>query len=303
MSRFEIHGLQVDSELPIAALPGNRALPAAVRVVQGPRDTGTPVVGDPVAGAGGSYSIWRTGSDFLLRFSGIADFVVSGSRVEVRLEEGADAGIASLLLSGNALALVLMARQELVLHAAAVETRGGAVAFVGSSGAGKSTSAGLVCSTGCPLVTDDVLRVIPDAAGAVCFRGSPELRLRPGARRLAELLAGWDARESVDGRLVMRHPTMTALSSLPLRALLIARWDTDCAERGPSVERVRGANAVLELVRHPRLLGWRDPTVTARVTRQLAALARSVPVFRWRLQPDMIAADCAARVREVVDSL
>ncbi len=70
-----------------------------------------------------------------------------------------------VLLAGNLLAIVLGLRGAAVLHASAVELNGAAIAFVGPTGAGKSTAAALLCAAGGAIVGDDAARV-EDREGA-----------------------------------------------------------------------------------------------------------------------------------------
>lgn len=64
----------------------------------------------------------------------------------------------------------------------AEEVGGRAVAFIGSSGIGKTTLKALCCAAGARLVTDDVLRVEPRDGEGWCFHGTCTLRLRPAHR-------------------------------------------------------------------------------------------------------------------------
>ncbi|MRR12527.1 hypothetical protein EG835_08705, partial [bacterium] len=61
----------------------------------------------------------------------------------------------------RALPFALALRGHVVLHASAVEAGGGAVAFVGESGIGKSTLARELGALGCRVLSDDLLRVEP----------------------------------------------------------------------------------------------------------------------------------------------
>ena len=64
-------------------------------------------------------------------------------------------------LVGPVLSFVLRLRGDFALHASAIATPSGAVAFAGPHGAGKSTTAAAFGRLGFPVVTDDILRITP----------------------------------------------------------------------------------------------------------------------------------------------
>ena len=89
--------------------------------------------------------------------------------MRVHADPDADDGVPSLFL-GGALAAAVALRGACVLHASAVQTENLVIAFVGSSGMGKTTVAALCCASGARLVTDDVLRVTAEQGRAWCFQ-------------------------------------------------------------------------------------------------------------------------------------
>lgn len=298
MTRYSLHGLEVESEIEIAAKAGRPTVPADVTVRLA---RGLPPSTDdlPEAASTRGYYIWRVTNGFLVRFPGVGVFVVRSTEILAYPDDSSHSELVSIIVGGNVLALCLLARHELVLHAAAVCLDETAVAVVGSSGMGKSTLAGLLCATGAELVTDDVLRVAAGESPIACFAGSPELRLRPQASTLSTLLAAWPSRHSVDGRLVLRSPSATA-GKLPLASVFIPQ---PTEELGLEVDAVRlsGAQALIELLRHPRVLGWTDSGVLALLTREVATLARAVPVFRLRFRPGLpFDLGTAAKLRRVL---
>jgi hypothetical protein len=83
------------------------------------------------------------------------------------------------LVLAQVLPLAAVLRGMDVLHASAVAIAGRAVAFLGASGAGKTTLAGRIAARGAPLVTDDVLAL--DLAGAAvrAHHGGAVARIDP----------------------------------------------------------------------------------------------------------------------------
>jgi hypothetical protein len=224
------------------------------------------------------YTATATEAGFTVRCHGSADFHISRDFRSIRchFQPGVDSELASLLLRGTVAAFVLQMNGVCLLHASAVAVEGSTVAFVGSSGMGKSTLCALACADGATLVADDVLRV-DFGSELVCTGDASEIRLRPAALPIVE---GFDPRPTVrttgDGRVAVR-PLRVDQAGRRLAAIVIpVPSKNPCAV---SVNRVAGAEAVLRLAEHPRIHGWRHPPVLETTFRQLAEIARRVPVF------------------------
>lgn len=279
--KLELHGLVFDSDIAFVAHnpPAGATPDVTIR-----RSTRTfPDSGEILASLEPGYRIVRDAGSYYLRFLDACDFGIShdGTRIEVTSAPGADPELVSLLLGGGGLSLAMMLRDLNVLHASAVELEPGVgVAFVGSSGMGKSTVAGAVCAAGGALVTDDVLRVAPGPRGVRYFRGSPELRLRGNAEALVELIPASGRRRTCDARVAVRvergvRPTGT-LDAIVVPCL-------GAVPRGLEMRRLPDAEAVLMLLKHPRFPGWRNRDWGAWHLRHAAALARTLPVFEASL--------------------
>jgi hypothetical protein len=230
---------------------------------------------------GASSSLTAQARGYTLRIHGRADFELDASLrlMRVHLAHDAEEEIASLLME-SALATVLALSGQCVLHASAVQTDGRAVGFMGSSGMGKTTLAAQCCAAGARILSDDVLRVEVADGRAWCFSGSSELRLRAAAAELAASLTASARRSTVDERQAVRPPA-AAPGRHPIGALVVPICDRDL-ERA-RIERLRGPDAVRELVRFPRTLGWIDGERARRDFAVLAALAELVPVYRATL--------------------
>lgn len=108
--------------------------------------------------------------------------VRQGREITLDPRPGTDSDVLRLYLLGPALALLLHQRGLLVLHASAVALDGGAAAFLGYAGRGKSTTAATLHARGYPVLADDVVAVdlsTPEAPGAL--PGFPQLKLWPDA--------------------------------------------------------------------------------------------------------------------------
>ncbi|MCB9103889.1 MAG: hypothetical protein H6633_06545 [Anaerolineales bacterium] len=95
----------------------------------------------------------------MLRFAGLADFYVAPDEQAIRCYPAAGIRLETIrhLLLDQVMPLVLSHQGKLVLHASAVQTPVGAIAFVGQTGRGKSTLAAAFAAQGFPLLTDDCL--------------------------------------------------------------------------------------------------------------------------------------------------
>lgn len=287
MRHYLAHGYHVTSDVELPLPPAEQQSSSDLFVSAGPpRD----IEIDPPAGevladfavpdVRAIHTFTRTATSISLRYYEFCDFEADRAltRVVGFPHTGVDPGVTAVLVAGGVLAVRLMLDGHLVLHASAVEVDGRALAVVGSSGMGKSTTATLMSAAGHPLVSDDVLRVDVSASDeVVVWPGAAETRLRDKAVDLAQLFSGPSrAYRTPDGRMAVRAPVVSA-APLPLGAVIIPVPTRDSS----SVEaiRVTGAAAHLELSRHPRVLGWREPRGLDRQFQLLGDLVDRVPIF------------------------
>jgi hypothetical protein len=282
--RYELHGLVVESPIP---LDGRRVDgPPDYRVVEGEaRDASNRPPGRLLAEYHqNELASWVVEDAYdparrTLRYGGICDVVVDrrDHAITVHLHPGADADLVPIIVGGSVLAHVLATEGEPCLHASAVETGGKVLAVPGLSGAGKTTLAAILCAAGARLVSDDVLRIRFAGEGAECFLGTGVLRLRANAAELAARFDGIERHMSADERICIAPPRPRS-SPIPLGAILLPRPSRDA--RRLDSRPLGPREALLELLRVPRLISWlggppiRDHFVAA------ARLANTVPVFR-----------------------
>lgn len=214
-----------------------------------------------------------------LRYEGVCAFEIDRGRKSVVAypEPGVDDEMCSLLLAGNVLAHLLSAAGELMLHASAVAVGGKALATIGTSGGGKSTLAAWLHRAGAEVVSDDALRVDIDGGAAYCHAGTRTLRLRRSSTPLAESGSSSAARQTVDGRLALRAPQPSA-SRFRLAAVLVPMQSREAEV--PEIERLTKRDALLELLRYPRVIGWQDAEVLRVAFVRAGRLAELVPVFK-----------------------
>ncbi|RIQ20482.1 hypothetical protein [Jiangella rhizosphaerae] len=227
------------------------------------------------------YTFTRTGDGgWMLRFYRTCDFVVApdARSVRVHVVEGADPGVAGILTAGALLSFLVTIRGHVVLHASAVHLGAGAVAFVGRSGMGKSTMATLMCAAGGALITDDVLRLDDDGDDRLaCRLGATELRLRKSAAELVEQFAvAPSSRLTSDARDALSVVTAQA-DRVPLAGIVFPLPDRE--RQAIELTRMGAMEALITLLRFPRLLGWTDPDILDRQFQQAGEIVERVPVF------------------------
>jgi hypothetical protein len=103
-------------------------------------------------------------TEFLLRLPGIATYYVhDGVEIVVHPDAGAPELDVRSYLMGNLFAVLCHQRGLLPLHASAIATPQGAVAFLGASGAGKSSIAAFLARRGHRILADDICLIDPAA--------------------------------------------------------------------------------------------------------------------------------------------
>lgn len=211
-------------------------------------------------------SFARLGSDYFLRFPEYADFLITSDGSEIRCHPAKkDIPQETLrhLLLDQVIPLLLSLRADLVLHGSAVLLPAGAIAFLGSSGHGKSTLAATFSTQNYPLLTDDFLVVKEKDERFMATPSYPGLRLwddvpteifgsvpelRPVAHYTVKKRFGPD-----NGRLPF------ASSPAPLAAaFVLASPEEDQNQTQVRLTRLSLRESFMELVKHAYLLRASD---------------------------------------------
>ncbi len=102
---------------------------------------------------------YRSGEGYVLRFPELADFEVSadGTRVVARPAPESDDVTVEHLYINQLVPLALSRQGQPAFHASVVAVDGGAIAFLGTTGMGKSTLAASFALEGTAFLTDDAL--------------------------------------------------------------------------------------------------------------------------------------------------
>jgi energy-coupling factor transporter ATP-binding protein EcfA2 len=229
-----------------------------------------------------------------LCYSEGVEFAVSdsGGDIRVRLSRPDLRDDAIAYLTGPVLGYILRLRGTLALHASVVSLGQSAIAFVGTNGAGKSTTAGAFACLNHHILSDDIAALRRSTAGWVVDRGHNQVHLWPESVALlhdgdlhAPLMPGsW-------GKHYMEPRVGAAPEQLPLRAIyVLAASESDQA----AIEPLSLREAILELLPNTFATDLLDERMRATEFQQLSDLVAEVPVKRLsrRKTPDQLIAVC-----------
>lgn len=174
--------------------------------------------------------------------------VRGGHEVVVIPALGVDDRLIRLYIVGTVMAVLLYQRGLLVLHASVVDVNGSAVAFLGKSGAGKSSTAAALHAHGYNIIADDVAAIKLGTGSATVFPGFPQIKLSQEAAvslgyDIESLLLLHPMEEKRGYRIRQEFPQ----APLPLKRIYVLAEDAAL-----DIEPLRLREAVIELVRHSR---------------------------------------------------
>ena len=222
----------------------------------------------------------RRDDGYLLRFPSYGDFFVSLDATEIRccpLPGIPEVTVRHLLLD-QVIPLVLSRHERIVLHASAVSTERGVIAFAGKSGQGKSTIALALAQNGCSLISDDclVLRggegswtALPSYPGVRLWQSTAEKLVRDGAGT-ADVAHYTSKRRVVDmdGLPFLTRPK-------PMRALFVLADDRPTI----SFERLEASRAFMAWTEFAYNLDIADTNFLCRHFETVGQLAAEVPAY------------------------
>ncbi len=274
LHHYMAYGLRMRSPiaLPFAPSPSapDQEPDVVIRVGAAPAALPAPVI---------KTKVWESApSAFLINVDGVARYLVTEGR-DILVEPcGSDHDVGVFLI-GSVFAALLQQRGVVTLHASAIETRAGAVLFLGSSGAGKSSLLAAMQQRGHAMLADDVTGVLLDSGGRpTALSAFPAMRLWADA--LDEL--GWQhrTRGRVRKGLEKYLAPVERFRATPL-AVCAAYMLTPSPGSGIEIEACARSTAFEHLLkctyrkRCMHGLGQRPAHFRA-----VAAMAGQVPVFR-----------------------
>ena len=181
MHHYSAYGLSIRSSLLLpeltSAAPGDQPDDVVIRIGRVRRR--------PPRLDSAGFGFWSAGDEACHVLEKVGAFLVrAGREIIVDRTPGVEDRLVRLSLLGPALGLLMHQRGLLVLHASVVADGSTAVAFLGSSGWGKSTIAGALYSKGYELVADDVAAIRLGPEGPSVLPGFPQVKIWPEAATL-----------------------------------------------------------------------------------------------------------------------
>ncbi|WP_216351284.1 hypothetical protein [Leptolyngbya sp. 'hensonii'] len=192
-------------------------------------------------------------------------------------------------LLGPILGFLLRLRGVICLHASAVVMGQGVAVFVGPAGAGKSTTAALFAHQGDPILSDDVVALLPQEEAFWVQPAYPYLRLWPSSVQLLygapdvlpPLTPNWEkcylALTQTDYRF-QQDP-------LPLRVIYLLRPRRDDL-MAPEIQPVAAAAALVDLIANTYGNSLLDKPMRAMEFQGLSRLVTQIPVRCLTAQAD-----------------
>jgi hypothetical protein len=245
---YSAYGLRIVSALPLPELVANEA----------PLDLGNngadvtihfgPVASLPLTADGTTKHVHATAKGVYLSWPEVGTFLVhDGREIVIDSTAAAEEHLRRLFILGPALAIVLQQRgQVAILHASVVAISGGAAAFVGVKGIGKSSLAAILHARGHNLVADDILAIDTNCNPPMALPGFPHLRLWPDA--IASLGHAPEALPRLRPELEKRsYPITDGFSStpVPLQCLYVLGYSSEL-----QIEPLQPQEALKELMAH-----------------------------------------------------
>ena len=230
--------------------------------------------------------IWRAAKGALLRiaYSKGPQFWLDGKRQNLWATWPATSSLEeiSTYLLGPVLGLLLRLRGITCLHASAIAFKNRCVAFVGSEGAGKSTTAAAFAKQGCAVLSDDIVALAEQEGTFHVMPAYPHLCLWPDSVKmlygapdaLPQLSPEWDKRRLALGGEGTRFEDRP----LPLGAIYIL--GDRRPEPAPCVENIGPQDALVSLVAETYANKILDRDLRAREFVVLGRLAMTVPIRR-----------------------
>ena len=224
---------------------------------------------------------YHTRDGYLLRFPGLADFEVSidGRKVVAYPVEGTDEATVEHLYINQLVPLALSRQGRPAFHASVVTMDGGAVAFLGKTGMGKSTLAASYALCDATFLTDDALIIEETVAGCRAMPSHASIRLWDDS---VEALVGDDVPQagsisySDKARLLAGDAlTFTDEPQLLLAAFVLEREDISEI----AIRSLAGMDRYMAWLENSFLLDVVDDDLLARHFEWTHRISSTVPTF------------------------
>ncbi|MFN2399114.1 MAG: hypothetical protein ABR543_10825 [Gemmatimonadaceae bacterium] len=290
MYSYVAYGTRIESYLALPQLtPAAPAGNSDVRVFTGP------LPGVPFASDDPAFRTEATTEGVWIRCGGVGTFLIrNGAEIVVDPDPSAADPVLRSYIVKAALAAVLHQRGRLILHASAVAVNGAALAFLGSSGMGKSTTTAALHSRGHKLLADDLVAVDTSGPGIPrAFPGTPHIALFPEPARAvgenpAELMP-----VSPKSEKVVCEARHFASDPVELRGIYVL-----AQSNANAIDPIKGKEALLQLIANSYGLRVFQARPETSHFRACMTIVERVPVRRLSRTADLSALDQLAEIIE-----
>ena len=213
-----------------------------------------------------------TGPEVVISDTGRFSFSADGRRIAHLAPRHVDRAAVALDLIGVVLPVALHWSGAWCVHASAVQTPNGAIAFIAERGTGKSTLAAAFVKLNCSLVADDVVVLRETAAGITVTPSGVPLRLHATTARGVGVSA-----DATDEWGKVRVASVLARGTLPLDAMYVLQAIDGAAslERLPRAPRA----AALALLAHGKITPLLGGDAAGDALSRCVALAHRATVY------------------------
>lgn len=223
-----------------------------------------------------TLSVSRTEATAFIRNAGLFE-ITAGQQIDITPAPDVEEGELRLYVGGVIMAILLYQRNCLVLHASAVRIVDRVVAFLGVSGAGKSSIAVALEKAGYPIVTDDVLALHFIDGGVYAAPGYPQVKLtRESATTLGHDFDQLLPLHRVETKLGYRLQSAFPTALMPLEALFFL----DLGEQ-IEITSLPPQDKVTGLLTHSAPTRWQIPGDGLHLT-QCTRLAKQIPILQLK---------------------
>lgn len=278
---YRLFGLNFDSERPIPGLAENRGEPGTDQAVS--IDFG--YVPPHLHRVDARDDLYEADSrSYLIEQPHVVRLLIEdGSSIVAQPLPGGDEVLLWNSILGAGASVAGFQRGHIPLHASAILTAGGAVAFGGRSGFGKSTLVGALVGRGFDLLADDLVLLRQEGEQFVVGEGVPEVRLLDDAA----MQLGWPqdkafALQSNAPKYVFRRPAAGTPREAPLRRFYCIEFASPGV--APGIRRLEGTNAMRHVIERFRVrmrLHELPPELRRNAFAQMAAIIARIEIFHF----------------------